>query len=332
MREAKERNIIVELTLFCPFYEKSQWLLSPMHPSNNVNHTPEVGKDSVYTIDHNGSLLQVQEQLVTKIVTELNGFPNLIFEICNEPYFGGVTIEWQGHIAALIASTEKNLPRRHLISQNIANDWVLISSPIPNVSVFNFHYATPPTAVKKNYHLNKVIGDNETGFRGQADSTYRKEGWELILAGGALYNNLDYSFASGFENGTFKYPEKTPGGGSTELRTQLSYLKKFILGFNFLKMKPDSNFHISATKTPRMHLLSEVGKQYAAYIVHGERATITLSLPTGKYELTWIDPITGKSVLKKLIDHTISKQSNAELSLQSPDYAFDIALSIVRKQ
>jgi len=36
-----------------------------------------------------------------------------MFEVCNEPYFGGVTMEWQHHIADVIASgrfTEQQTP------------------------------------------------------------------------------------------------------------------------------------------------------------------------------------------------------------------------------
>lgn len=326
MDNAQQKNIIVELALFCPFYEKKQWVLSPLHPDNNINHIPATGKDSVHTLDHSGPLLTIQEQLVRKIVAELNGYPNLIFEICNEPYFGGVTIEWQHHIASIIEETEKVLPRKHLISQNIANDSALIVNPHPGISVFNFHYATPPTAVKQNYHLNKVIGDNETGFRGQADSTYRKEGWEIILAGGGLYNNLDYSFAPGFENGTFKYPDKQPGGGSPELRKQLAYLMNFMNGFRFIDMKPDRDFKITAGKAARMHMLSEKGKQYAAYILHGERATVTLELPKGTYDVSWIDPVSGRTLSKESL-----KVSGGQRSVQSPAYEFDIALRIMRK-
>ncbi|HTF19474.1 MAG TPA: hypothetical protein VK658_15455 [Chryseolinea sp.] len=324
--EAQQRNIIVELTLFCPFYEKMQWVLSPMHPDNNVNNIPETGKDSVYTLDHSGPLLRIQEDLVARLVLELNGFSNVIFEICNEPYFGGVTLDWQHHIATAIGDAEKKLPHKHLISQNIANDSARITGPHPGVSVFNFHYATPPTAVKQNYHLNKVIGDNETGFRGQADSTYRKEGWEIILAGGALYNNLDYSFAPGYEDGTLKYHDKQPGGGSIALRQQLTQLRKFMEGFNFVAMSPDRNFRITALNMPRMHLLSEKGKQYAAYILHGQRATVALPLQAGRYEVSWIDPASGRSLAKDLVKH-----GGGDYSLQSPAYDYDIALRIVRK-
>ena len=39
--------------------------------------------------------------------------------------------------------------------------------------------------------------------------------------GGGLYNNLDYSFVAGHEDGTFVYPASQPGGGPA-LRRQLS--------------------------------------------------------------------------------------------------------------
>lgn len=327
MQEAEKRNIVVEFALFCPFYENVQWAISPMHPQNNINDIPEMSKDHVYTLDHNGPLLAIQEALVVKLVNELNGFGNLIFEICNEPYFGGVTMAWQHHIASLIEDTEKALPNKHLISQNIANGSAVITDPHPGVSVFNFHYATPPYAVAENYHLNKVIGDNETGFNGQADSTYRKEGWEIILAGGALYNNLDYSFVAGHEDGTFRYPEKQPGGGSVALRQQLSYLKTFIEELDFVVMKPDRDFTITAAGKTRMHLLSEKGKQYAAYILQGNRATITLPLPKGTYRLKWVDPATGKVLASSRVKHTQGARS-----IESPSYPFDIAFSLVNRQ
>ncbi len=112
------------------------------------------------------------------------------------------------------------------------------------MSIFNFHYATPPFAVAMNYGLGKVIGDDETGFRGTADAPYRTEGWDFILAGGGLYNNLDYSFVAGEEAGTFAFPPTQPGGGGVAFRAQMKTLRDFINGFDFIKMRPD----ISAIK------------------------------------------------------------------------------------
>ena len=71
--QAAARNIVVELTLFCPMYEEAQWSLSPMNAANNVNGVGAVGRNEVYTLDKEPALLAVQEALTRKLVTELNG-------------------------------------------------------------------------------------------------------------------------------------------------------------------------------------------------------------------------------------------------------------------
>lgn len=240
--QAGRRGIIVELNLFCPFYEEPQWKLSPMYSSNNVNGLGNIERTNVYTMDKHGGLLPIQDALVKKIAVELNPFDNLYFEICNEPYFGGVTLDWQRHIADVITEAERTLPNKHLISQNIANGAASVVNAHSNVSIFNFHYAAPPDAVTINYGLNKVIGDNETGFRGTNDLAYRREAWEFIMAGGGLFNNLDYSFTARTPRGTFvNYPAKQPGGGNPVYRDQMRILRNFIHRFDFVQMEPTTN-------------------------------------------------------------------------------------------
>jgi hypothetical protein len=264
---AAKRNVVVELTLFCPMYEEMQWTLSPMNAANNVNGIGRVVRTDVYTLDKHGGLLAVQEALTRKIVTELNGFDNLFFEICNEPYFGGVTIPWQHHIADVIVGTERGLPAKHLIAQNIANNSARIVNPHPAVSIFNFHYATPPDAVAMNYALNKVIGDDETGFRGTDDTPYRTEAWDFVIAGGGLYNNLDYSFVAGQEDGTFRYPASQPGGGNPGFRRQMKILSDFINGFDFVRMLPDDSvIKAGAPRGGTARALVERGKAMAIYV------------------------------------------------------------------
>lgn len=324
MSEAEKRNIIVELTLFCPFYGDEQWKLSPMNAANNINGGGPEDRTHVYTLDKSGELLSVQEKLVRKLVDELKDYPNLIFEICNEPYFGGVTMEWQHHMANLIQESEREFPHPHLISQNIANGSERIQDPHPGVSVFNFHYATPPVAVAQNYHLNKVIGDNETGFDGNADSTYRREGWAFILAGGALYNNLDYSFTAEFEDGSFQYPDTQPGGGSATLRKQLRYLQDFVSSFEFLRMKPDSTL-IRNTKDVRgAHVLGETGRQYGIYIWGSGPLSLDLALPEGQYQVKFLNPVTGEFRSPETIT------SEGAVTLTTPPFPEDVAIRITR--
>jgi hypothetical protein len=300
LTEASKRGIVVEYVLFCPFYDETQWKISPQNPINNVNEVDPGGRTNVYTLDKNGGLLPFHEALVRKVVTELKDFDNLYYEICNEPYFGGVTTEWQHRIADVITETEKGLGRKHLISQNIANNKAHIENPHPEVSIFNFHYASPPDTVGMNYHLNKVIGDNETGFAGTNDFPYRREAWDFILAGGALFNNLDYSFTADQEDGTFGYPAKQPGGGNAVFRRQMRHLKDFINSLDFIRMRPETNF-VHSIEPPEIagRALGDGGKVYAGYFCLSPKTV-------DQYSVIWVGAIESKQSGK----HTFYTMSN----------------------
>ena len=99
---------------------------------------------------------------------------------------------WHRKVAAWIKDEESKLPKKHLIAQNISNFRYPITDPDPNISIFNFHY-TYPAAAHENYHLNKVIGFNETGL---------PESWTLhtgdkpaVLMVVRLFNHLDIVFS-----------------------------------------------------------------------------------------------------------------------------------------
>ena len=90
IRQAGKRGIVVEMNLFCPMYEEPQWMLSPWCTNNNVNGVGHVARTNIYTLDRHGGLLPLQERIVRQFVEELKGYDNVYYEICNEPYFGGV--------------------------------------------------------------------------------------------------------------------------------------------------------------------------------------------------------------------------------------------------
>jgi hypothetical protein len=267
MSQASKRGIVVELNLFCPFYREQEWQYSPFHQSNNVNGLGNVSRSDVYTLDKHGGLLEVQEGFVRKVISELKDFDNLYYEVCNEPYAGNLPLDWQHRIVDVIVEAERDFTGKHLISLNIDNFSRKVENPHPAVSIFNFHYATPPVTVGLNYGLNKVIGDNETGFRGVNDDPYRMEAWDFIIAGGGIFNHLDYSFTAGHEDGSFKIPATQPGGGTPALRKQLRILRDFIYGFDFIRMRPDNSVikaGIPDGSTARA--LVEPGKSYAIYL------------------------------------------------------------------
>ena len=266
LTEASKRGIVVEFVLFCPFYDEGLWAVNAWNPRNNINGSPDIPSKEVYTLKH-PAMLERQAAFVRMVVTELNGFDNLYYEICNEPYFGGVTLDWQAAIAGEIAAAETSLPNRHLIAQNIANNSAKVEHPNPLVSIFNFHYARPPKTVGLNYALNKPIGDDETGFDGTGDLAYRSEAWLFLLAGGSAFSNLDYSFTPDHEDGSAKVVAPTPGGGGPAFRSQLAYLKRFVEGFDFVKMRPDDGVLLGGVPAKgSARALAERGRAYAIYV------------------------------------------------------------------
>jgi hypothetical protein len=338
---AAERDVIVEFNLFCPFYEENQWALSPQNAKNNVNNVGDVARTNVYTLHKHGGLLAAHEAMVKKIVTELNPYDNLYYEICNEPYFGGVTLDWQHHIAETIVAVEKVLPKKHLISRNVANGSAKIDRPHEAISIYNFHYAAPPDAVAVNYGLNKVIGDNETGFRGTNDLPYRSEAWAFLLSGGGLYNNLDYSFVAGHEDGTFVYPSSQPGGGNPAFRRQLSALRDFLHTFDFIHMKPATNVIRSGLSDGHQsYTLAKEGVEYAVYIgplpwkekrpaSPGKSLALQLAAPDGTYSIQWLNTITGENTPPQEV-----AVKNGAVTVKSPEFQSeieDIAFAFRRK-
>jgi len=320
-------------------YEDGMWEDCPMNARNFVNGIGAVVRNEVLALK-DARLTKVQERLVRKIVGELREFDNLYYEICNEPYVGGVTIEWQARIAETIAAAEADGGKRHLISQNWANGSKLVDQPNPLVGRFNSHYSRPPDAVALNWKLDRAIGNNETGFDGGADATYRIQGWEFLMAGGALYNNLDYSFTVGHKDGTFAPPATTPGGGGAALRRQLGHLLAFFDEIPFWRMRPAPSGAVRGPEGASLRVLEEPGKVYAVYVHYGRivqdakpryqvdetaaSRVATLRLSAGKYTATWRDTHIGLDA--KTEEFSVGAEGEARLT--SPVYAEDIALLV----
>jgi hypothetical protein len=188
-----------------------------------------------------------------------------------------------------------------------------------------------------NWKWNVVIGENETGFRGSNDVLYRTEAWDFLLAGGALYNNLDYSFTPKCPDGSFS-GYKSPGGGSAALRIQLGVLKRFLERFDFVRMRPSPDVIAKIEPKLTSYALVEEGKQYAIYLHvplpnkpknlehllgQAKSAKVSLRLPQGVYQVEWVDVMTGDSLERKTISH-----GGGTCHLSSPEFTNDIALRI----
>ncbi len=331
--QAGKRGIIVELDLFSNYYDTLKWNLCPMNIRNNINNIGDYrDHNAVLSVDHT-DLMEVEEKMVRKIVNELKDCDNVYYEVCNEPYFGDTVAlrKWEKHMTAVVVDAEKDFTFRHLISNNVANGSKLVPEVRPGVSIYNFHYAHPPVTVGMNYHLDKVIGDNETGFNGIGDANYRTEAWNFMLAGGGLFNNLDYSFTVGNEDGSFVVQEGEPGGGGRSLRDQFKILAGFMNSIDFINMRPADSLRMTTTEqgTTLRALADKRNLLIAVYVQrHDTIPAITelqVDLTPGSYTFVWTDTKTGKETNGEIEYH-----QGGFATIPSPVYSEDIAVRIAK--
>jgi hypothetical protein len=285
----------------------------------------------VLSLKHN-DLLIVQENMVRKIVHELKDFDNLYYEVCNEPYFGDTLAlrEWEDHMTEVVIEAEKDFHQKHLISNNVANNHKLVTDPRKGVSIYNFHYARPPLTVGMNYHLKGVIGDNETGFDGIEDSKYRTEAWDFILAGGGLFDHLDYSFTTDNEDGTYVIEAGQPGGGGKALRNQFRILSDFMKSVDYIKMKPldGSKTRIPDQSGETVRGLIHPDNVIALYLHRNDTATavsnMEIELRAGSYNMIWTDTRDGNQTVTSM-----TSKKAGWIRITTPAYKEDLAVKII---
>ena len=353
--EARRQGIIVEIGLFSSQYGETQWNLSPFKRENNVNSTDAIDYKNLNTLN-NGNILGFEEKYVRKLVREANPYANVMFEIANEPWsdrpvltdvvnpylFTGrdqypnavdlpdeATNAWQVRVAEWITSEERGLVNKHMIAQDCCNfRYAMHGSAgrdvLPGVSVVNFHYAYPE-AVTLNYGLEKALSYDETGFLGQSDDAYTRQAWNFMLAGGSVFDGLDYSFSVGHEDGSDVEPNG-PGGGSPELRRRLKILSEFLQALPLVEMHPDS-IVTKHSGGAVMHALSAARREYAIYLDGNGPTDIFLNLPGGRFERWWVDVRTGAVEGRKTFVH-----KGGSIFIASPPFRGGIAMRISRRE
>ena len=267
-----------------------------------------------------GDLAQYQESYIRKVVSELNDFDNVFFEIQNEPWAdnpnladyvniddgevfsrpwqkkvevaNGVSMDWQVWVASVITETESELPKSHLIAQNISN-FTFNQERLPEgVSIINFHYALPDAAAL-NQNIGGVCGLDETGFMPHKDQLYINQAWRFILSGGGFYNNLDYSFTAGNETGLWPIPNSNPGWGGPEFRKKLSYLVNTMKEVPYHEMEV-TNTIFQETDGLRQYGLQKKGEVYLVFLEGFRADSLIAAISEADYNLIWLNVDTGE--------------------------------------
>ena len=253
-------------------------------------------------------------------MNELNDFDNIFFEIQNEPWADNgclgayaneeddsvfkwswqkrvevanqLAMDWQEWVVEIIHKEEANLPKKHLVAQNICNFELDLDTLPHGISVANFHYALPG-AVQMNLDLGGVIGLDETGFMPHEGALYMDQAWRFILSGGGLYNNLDYSFTSDYEQGNWSIPETNPGWGGVSFREKLSVLVETINLVPFQEMEFSGTILGTSNEELKQYGLQKEGEIYLLFVENLMEAELIPRVPRSSYEVSFINVDTG---------------------------------------
>ena len=314
---AARRGIVVEAVLF---FAGPTLANHPLVGTNNINGTPEIEPRAYLSLE-SGTVLARQEAYCRKLVLELNPYDNLIFNLCNEPWFynqespsfasqaAAPVKAWIQRASEWVRNEEAKLPKRHLISVDLMNQGGRIRADdlqgvFRNIDVFNVHYDANAAIVGDNPALGRALAFNETGFNGTTDDDYRTQGWRFLLSGGALYGNLDFSFTVGHEDGT-ALPRFSTGsydaGGGADLRKQLRVLLDFMQPLPLARLQPDSSIVVGGADS--WTALASPGEAYAVWFPGSGPIDPLINLPAGEWSYEWVDILTG-AITRRVASHS----------------------------
>jgi oligogalacturonide lyase len=350
---AGKKDIIVEIPFFNGMYADC-WPLMPMYHSNNIQNIGhyEMNDCGLYTTTNsqNQEIIKYQMAYIRKIVSELNGYDNLIFDICDEPSLQGlpdgsiivhpdsIITPWINVMKDAFIHAEESLPGKHLLGQTVQN----LSPDLSDKQWCMWlpaEYVSPAEkALKIDYSRNKPIVNVETNYFGTSLTKFaytadavRLEGWWFMLGGGAGIINLNGEFFHGKESGGVIT--------QTQILPQKKILKDFMDGLDLSGLSRFSAFSIAPAGALSSGM-AESGKQYAIYLFHGKpdtewgssfvpepanyNDTLTIqSVPATSYLVEWTDPSSGK------LKHTENiKWKGGYLKLVTPSYSLDIVLHL----
>ncbi len=217
-----------------------------------------------------------------------------------------------------------------------------------NASGLWFYYTGPPKGragqiwhflrQRDKYRKPIIYDETFSGIvRGNPEryAVNRAEAWEMLLSGGAGYNNLDWSFTPQDENGSGRAPI---GDGrrldGRSLREWFGIFRQLLTEHDSSNLLPATN--LLSEKIPGYgYAASAVGDGcYLLYFVDEDvyhlkpcqesQLDVSLSLPAGRYSAYTLNPVNGKRTPLPTV------VSNGEQTVVSLHFCEDVALILSR--
>jgi hypothetical protein len=281
---ALTKDIVIQLSIF-DFWHGGAWVVvnngDPQHEwglkhdfyvkNNNINGV-NVGNATQWF--NNNRAEQYRRALVAKLIDTVGGFPNLIWEVCNEAFPENRGLSWQLDMADYITSYEQ--------SKGFAPHLVM-PRDIPNHENTPGYFLYPDVGVIHSdmvsaHSWNRpLIGNNDSSIEALTPAYRRNEAWAILTAGG----HLDFFHFGMLRQANLNSQDVTDG------MRYVGYTRKFLtdLNVNLAGMVPSDGLVTNGWCYARS------GEEYVIYLISGGSTTVSnLSAP---YTATWFDSRTG---------------------------------------
>jgi len=231
-----------------------------------------------------------QERFCDKLISELNPYSNVIYEMFNEG-------EWYNR-------RRRNLHEQHFLTffRAHCNNLLLTNTDHlsgdhphrdPKVDVITLHGSWSNRFADFQKGFNKIptkpyfMSEPVPSFNGNEKKldSLRRMAWEITLAGAGWVNQNDVSF--GWDPNTNIVARKT---SLEKIYDYVGHCSRFFnnSGVNFSNMRPKGN--LSSTRI----CMAKEGMEYVVYAPTGGKFTVNLSAVKGQPRIRWYNPRTGK--------------------------------------
>ncbi len=233
----------------------------------------------------------------------------------------------------------------------------------PNIDIINYHYISSKTQAngwwfkyagppkgragqvwhflrqRDEFHKPIVFDETFSGVvRGEPEryAVNRAEAWEMLLSGGAGYNNLDWSFTPQDETGSGRAPI---GDGrrldGRELREWFNILRGLLNEHDLSSFSPATG--VLAEKIPGYGYAAGTDRngRYLLYLVDeqlydlqpckAKQVGISVTLPSGRYSVQTLNPRNGT---RTDLPDVVSDAETTSISLR---FSEDVAILLSRK-
>jgi hypothetical protein len=298
VKEADSRGIYVAVMLFGGNYEcTGGWRGNPFHRDNNINGIDGDPENTGHGFSSHTlaikPIVELQNDYVRKVVDTVNEFDHVLFEISNEGHPSSA--EWQNFWIGFIRDYERSKSKQHpigltafyaderenkrLLSDTQA-DWISPLTSAKGVANIPAADGRKVSFIDSDHWFVKELYGDETFGRSWV--------WKAFCRG---HNTILMEHLRPLSFVDEDYPLSLDDPGYTAARRAMGATRALADKINLGAMFPSQDLASTG------FCLAEARKEYVVYQpAAGE--SFSLKIPQGKYQVVWIDPITG-GVIKR---------------------------------